>query len=199
MAENLDQTTEHRDRIAARRQLLREKSAALLAVQPAFVWEIGCGHGHFLTGYAEKHPDRLCIGIDVILDRIGRANRKRERAQLPNLHFVRADATDFLATLPPSAVATEIYILFPDPWPKRRHWKNRLMEPSFLHAAAQRAGQGARLYFRTDYEPYYLEANALMAAHPDWQVRPEALWPFELETVFQRRATRYHSLIAERL
>jgi tRNA (guanine-N7-)-methyltransferase len=192
-------TVDHRDIILERRRLLRETCAALLDRQPAFVWEIGSGHGHFLTGYAAQHRDRLCIGIDVILERIDRSNRKRERANLTNLHFIRADAADFLAALPANAVATEIYILFPDPWPKRRHWKNRLIEPAFLQAAAQRAGLGARLYFRTDFEPYYRQASAWFAGQSEWRIQPEAPWPFELETVFQRRAARYHSLIAERI
>jgi tRNA (guanine-N7-)-methyltransferase len=198
VAEILDRTAEYQDRVRERRRLLGEKCSTLLAAQPGFVWEIGCGHGHFLTGYAAEHRDRLCIGIDVVLGRIERADRKRERAQLPNLHFVRAEAGDFLAALPANAVATEIYVLFPDPWPKRRHWKNRLMDAAFLTAAARRTGQGTRLYFRTDHEPYYLEVVALIQAHPDWQARPNAPWPFELPTVFQKRASRYHSLVAER-
>jgi tRNA (guanine-N7-)-methyltransferase len=178
---------------------LAEKCSTLLAAQPAFVWEIGCGHGHFLTGYAAQHGDRLCIGIDIVLERIERADRKRERARLSNLHFIRADASDFLAALPAHAIATEIYILFPDPWPKRRHWKNRLMDSAFLTAAAQRTGQGTRLHFRTDHEPYYLEVVTLIQAHPNWQARPNDPWPFELPTVFQKRASRYHSLVAVRI
>jgi tRNA (guanine-N7-)-methyltransferase len=195
----LDRTTEYQDHVRERRRLLREKCSILLAAQPEFVWEIGCGHGHFLTGYAARHSDRLCIGIDIVLERIERADRKRERARLPNLHFVRADAVDFLGALPPNARATEIYVLFPDPWPKRRHWKNRLIDPAFLTASAQRTGQGTRLHFRTDHEPYYLDVLALIRAHPDWQERPNDPWPFELPTVFQQRASRYHSLVAERI
>jgi tRNA (guanine-N7-)-methyltransferase len=200
VAETLDRTTEeYRDHIRTRRRLLREKCAALLAAQPAFVWEIGCGHGHFLTGYAAEHGDRLCLGIDVIHERIERAERKRARAHLTNLHFLHADSSDFLAALPANAVFMEIYVLFPDPWPKRRHWKNRLIDAAFLQAAARRTGQGSRLYFRTDHEPYFLEVAALLQAHPAWQTRPNALWPFELPTVFQKRASLYHSLVAERI
>ncbi len=199
MADILDQTTEYQDHVRARRRLLREKCATLLAAQPAFVWEIGCGHGHFLTGYAAAHRDRLCLGIDLVLERIQRADRKRERARIPNLHFVRAEAGDFLSALPANATFTEIYVLFPDPWPKRRHWKHRLMDAAFLHAAAQRAGQGTRLHFRTDHEPYFLDVVATITAHPDWQARPDAPWPFELPTVFQKRASRYQSLVAERI
>lgn len=191
-------SAEHQERLIERRGRLRELCAVLLAARSDFVWEIGCGHGHFLTGYAAAHPDRLCIGIDIVLERIERAERKRARAQLGNLHFVRADAADFLAVLPGNASLREIYVLFPDPWPKRRHWKNRLMEPAFLRAAAQRAGQGARLHFRTDHEPYFRETQGVIATHPDWTPLPGASWPFELPTVFQKRAASYHSLVAVR-
>jgi len=197
--ETLDRTVEHRDRLRARQELLREKCALLLGSQSSFVWEIGCGHGHFLTAYAEAHRDKLCIGIDVILKRIERAGRKRERARLPNLHFVRAEARDFVAALPTTARLTEIFVLFPDPWPKRRHHKNRLMNALFLHSVALRAGKGARLHFRTDFEPYFLEVAALLAGNADWRVLPAAKWPLNLATVFQQKASRFFSLVAERL
>jgi tRNA (guanine-N7-)-methyltransferase len=193
-----DRTTEYHEWLGLRRRQLREKCASLLAAQSSFVLEIGCGHGHFLTAYAGMYSDRLCIGIDVILDRIERAERKRSRAQLANLHFVRAEARDFMESLPLDARIIEVYILFPDPWPKRRHHKNRLLDRSFLHALAQRAGQGARLYFRTDFEPYYLDVVSVLAAQVEWKVSANNEWPFELPTVFQKRAARFRSLMAVR-
>jgi tRNA (guanine-N7-)-methyltransferase len=191
-------SAEHGERIRQRRNQLRESFSRILPNGGPFVLEIGCGHGHFLTAYASAHPEETCIGVDIELNRIRRAEKKRERAALANLHFLRADARDFLATMPASACISATYILFPDPWPKRRHHKNRLLEPSFLHALAQRAGQGTRLYFRTDFEPYFAEAAAVIAAHPNWTRLPDQPWPFEEPTVFQQKATRHHSLAAER-
>ena len=101
--------------------------------------------------------------------------------------------------MPSGACISAAYVLFPDPWPKRRHRKNRLLEPSFLHALAQRAGQGTRLYFRTDFEPYFTEAEAVIASHPDWKPLPAGPWPFEEATVFQKKAVRHRSLEAERV
>jgi tRNA (guanine-N7-)-methyltransferase len=159
---------------------------------------VGCGHGHFLTAYAAAHPQQSCIGIDIASDRIGRAERKRTRARLANLHFVRADAEDFLAAMPTGARFTAIFILFPDPWPKRRHHKHRVMTAGFLSAAAAAAGQGTGLFFRTDHEPYYLEAAAEVRSHRDWEESDPGAWPFEEATVFQRRAERHFSLVALR-
>jgi len=163
-----------------------------------FVWEIGCGHGHFLTAYASAHPAELCIGIDIAPERVARAERKKTRARLGNLHFILADADDFLAALPRGRRVSAIFILFPDPWPKRRHHKNRLMKPEFLAAAAAACEKGAPLYFRTDYEPYFAEAKLVVGADPSWRLLPAAPLPLEEPTVFQRRAPRHFTLVAAR-
>jgi tRNA (guanine-N7-)-methyltransferase len=195
IAESGVRIAEHGFVIAQRRDALRETCAQLLAEETAFVWEIGCGHGHFLAAYAAAHPDRLCIGIDLVPERIARANRKRERAQLANVHFLRAEARDFLAALPDRARFSAIYILFPDPWPKRRHHKHRIMQAAFMQEIAARAGEGARLYFRTDHDPYFADVRSALSEHAAWRLLEEP-WPFEMSTVFQQRAQAHHSLVA---
>lgn len=194
--ENHLRTAEHLARITKRRSDLQEEIAGILPPTANFVCEVGCGHGHFLAAYAAAHPDRLCVGLDISGERIGRAIRKRDRAKLSNLHFIHAEARDFLDALPVKITLSDLYILFPDPWPKRRHHKNRLLQPDFLHAVARKAGKGARLYFRTDYEPYFREAESLLDRHPDWKLAA-GTWPFEQVTVFQSRAVHHYSLIAQ--
>ncbi|MEI8089124.1 MAG: methyltransferase domain-containing protein [Opitutaceae bacterium] len=169
--------------------------ATLLAGVGAFVLEIGSGHGHFLTAYAAAHPERMCLGLDIIAERVERAHRKKNRARLGNLHFLHASAEDFLATLPETARFADVFVLFPDPWPKRRHHKNRLMQADFLSQIAAKAGPGMRLYFRTDDSHYFAAAKAVVMEHPAWQVL-DAPWAFEYETVFQERAPAYQSLVA---
>jgi tRNA (guanine-N7-)-methyltransferase len=195
--ENSVRTAGHLARIRQRDTDLRAACAALLPPAASFVWEAGCGHGHFLTAYAGAHPDRICIGIDLTADRIARAERKRVRSGLPNLHFLQAEAGAFLAALPDQARLSEIYVLFPDPWPKRRHHKNRLMQPDFLEAMASRAGEGARLYFRTDDESYFSYTKDVIKEIPSWRAVNEP-WQFEVSTVFQARASSHHSLVAVR-
>src|SRR6185312_15919308 len=89
----------HPEVVRLRREALAAAFAEILPPASEFVWEVGCGHGHFLTAYAQKHPDRICLGIDLASERIDRAERKRQRAGRPNLHFLQADAADFLAAL----------------------------------------------------------------------------------------------------
>ena len=187
--------TSYFERVQERGRQLVDTLERILPPSGEFVCEIGCGHGHFLTAYAQARPERVCIGVDLVRERIGRANKKRERAGLRHLHFIRADARLFLQVLPPAARISDLYILFPDPWPKLRHRKHRIIQPTLLEAIAPRMLPGARLFFRTDYEPYFTEARQTIAEHPLWRVSDEP-WDFEYETVFQSRAERFHSLVA---
>jgi len=180
---------------------LRERLGPLLKTNLPLTLEVGSGHGHYLTAYAQAHPDKFCIGIDLLPDRLARSERKSTRAGLPNIAWIRADVNLFIEALPASTRLAEIFILFSDPWPKRRHWKNRVIQTEFLSKLASRAGENARLCFRTDHAPYFNYARELIADHPDWILRTEAEdpWPFELATVFQQRAENGHqSLIARR-
>lgn len=181
--------------IAERRSALRSELSVLFPAPKAIVWEIGCGHGHFLVRYAELFPTKFCVGVDLILDRLERSGRKRDRARLDNCHFLRAEAREFLLSLSPSITFEEIWVLFPDPWPKARHNKNRLLKPEFFEAIAGRAGEGARFYFRTDHLDYFTEVEGIVADLKTWRRDPAASWPLEQETVFQARAPDYHSLV----
>lgn len=193
--ENPARTAQYHQIIAQRRNDLENFCRIHLPAEAQIVWEIGCGHGHFLTAYASTHPHELCIGVDIESERIERACRKRDRARLTNLHFVHGDARLFLEVLPAGVVLKSIFVLFPDPWPKLRHHKHRIMQPNFLTRLAERAGEECRLCFRTDFEPYFADTMSVFSAHPRWVVREEP-WLFEHETVFQSRARAFHSLVA---
>lgn len=159
------------------------------------VLEVGSGHGHFLAAYAAANPGKRCIGVDIERDRVERAVRKRDRARLDNLFFVHADARQLLEALPPTIQISEVFILFPDPWPKLRHHKHRILQPGFLSRLATRASADCRLAFRTDHQPYFESARRTLAAHPDWELTADA-WPFEFATVFQSRAPIHFSWMA---
>lgn len=183
----------------ARLHALRAELATALAGHPRVTLEIGCGHGHFLTAYARAHPGEFCLGVDILLDRLARAGKKTRLAGLNNVAWVRAEAGLLLEALPAGVrFASAIFILFPDPWPKRRHWKNRLLQAGFLTALGARAEPGTRLCFRTDHAPYFAEALAVLADHPDWRLDSATPWPFEQPTVFQAKAAGYQSLVAVR-
>jgi tRNA (guanine-N7-)-methyltransferase len=183
--------------ISERQSALRRQIDDFISAGDTLTLEVGSGHGHFLTAYAQAHPEKVCVGVDLIGERVERAGRKRDRSDLKNLHFLHAEARMFVAQLPATVSFSEIFVLFPDPWPKLRHHKHRIMQSGFLRMLGERATAKCRLYFRTDHEPYFAATRAIVDAHPDWRLS-EAPWPFEYQTVFQSRASMYHSLAAER-
>jgi len=160
------------------------------------VLEIGSGHGHFLEAYATEHTTHFCLGIDYCAERARRASRKQQRHPHDNLHFLRAEVWEFLDSLPAGWRFDRVFVLFPDPWPKRRHQKYRLISGRFLSRLAACVSTGAALHLRTDAPAYFAEAHAAIAAHPAWRTAPEAPWPFEQSSVFQSKAPGYQSLIA---
>jgi len=186
------------ERIAQRRADLHTAMAALLPQPRPIVWEVGCGHGHFLVDYAQRHPQKFCIGVDIALDRLARSDKKRNRAGLPNCHFLRTEAREFYNLLPEGVMLEEVWVLFPDPWPKARHNKNRLLKAEFFEAIAGRAGEGARLYFRTDHEDYFREVLESLRDVRTWAIDSAAPWPDGPTTVFQERAPSFQSLVAVR-
>jgi tRNA (guanine-N7-)-methyltransferase len=189
---------EHNSHISGRRDDLKGLVEEIVGPKANLIWEVGSGHGHFLTAYSKAHPDLTCVGVDVMSDRISRANRKRERARLANLHFIRADAEDFLAVMPDGARFISVFVLFPDPWPKRRHHKNRIMNARFLSAVAARSGRETCLYFRTDHEEYFREAAATLRGHGDWKEHEATALPLEEPTVFEKRSKGHFTLVAKR-
>lgn len=168
-----------------------------LAAQGAVrVLEIGSGHGHFLEAYASTHTAHFCLGIDYCAERSRRAARKQQRHAHGNLHFLRAEVWEFLDSLPAGLRFDRVFVLFPDPWPKRRHQKYRLVSGRFLTRLAHCVAPDASLYLRTDAAPYFAEAQEAIAAHDSWRLAPEVPWPFEQPTVFQSKAPGYQSLVA---
>lgn len=183
------------EKLVEERRIALRTQIAPFADSRGVVLEVGCGHGHFLTAYAAAHPERVCVGIDLIGERIERATKKRNRAKLANLHFLQTEARLFLETIPEELRFSAVFILFPDPWPKLRHNKHRILQPGYLADLAEAAEPDCPLYFRTDYKPYFDAAREAIAADPAWTLCEES-WPFEFATVFQQRAETYYSLVA---
>lgn len=186
----------------AREQRFGRLRAALAPLKAGRITlEIGSGHGHFLTAYAAANEGERCVGIDLIRDRLARSGRKSARAGLSNVSWIHAEAGEFLECLPEGVELGRILVLFPDPWPKRRHWKNRLIQPEFLSELAKRSAVGADLCFRTDHAEYFDFAREIVETHLAWGLHPEpvSIWPYEYETVFQQRAPSHQSLVAHRV
>jgi tRNA (guanine-N7-)-methyltransferase len=177
---------------------LRETLATALAGRKGITFELGCGHGHWLAAYAAAHPEEFCVGIDLITHRVERSVRKQTLGKLDNVIFLKAEATEFLEALPAEVSLAKIFILYPDPWPKKKHHKNRFINAENLARLAAHAAPGARLHFRTDNADYFAWTGEHLAAHPGWRVEPAAAWPFEQKTFFEERMKERRDMFADR-
>ncbi len=117
--------------------------------------ELGSGDGSFLLAYAERHPDRNFIGVERLLGRIRKLDRKGRRLGLRNLRGVRIECAYFLDYLLPPQTADALHIYFPDPWPKKKHRKNRLINAGFPSLAAHALQPGGWVHLRTDDSDYF--------------------------------------------
>lgn len=183
-------------RRAERVARLRESCADIFALSQNISLEIGCGKGHWLSAYAAANPDELCVGIDLISERVRDSQRRAKNKNASNAHFVKAEALEFLEAMPRDARIGKIFIFFPDPWPKERHHKRRLMQHEFLDYIRQFANAGAKLYFRTDYREYFDWTAEIINENSNWKITEETELPLEEVSQFQRILPEFSTLVA---
>jgi tRNA (guanine-N7-)-methyltransferase len=126
--------------------------------------ELGCGDASFLLNYAKAHPERNFIGVERLGGRIRKLDRKGRRAGLTNLRGVRIESGYFLEYLVPPKSATALHIYFPDPWPKRKHLKNRFINERFPEIAQRVLQPGGVVYLRTDHADYFEQMQSVFAS-----------------------------------
>lgn len=126
--------------------------------------EVGPGRGDFLYHLAEKHADGLVCAIEIKRKRIDRLVHRLQKRGVENVMLIQNDARMAVPQCFDEASIDEIHINFPDPWPKKRHTKKRLMCESFLRDCATRLKSGGHLNFATDQDWYAFETHELFAA-----------------------------------
>jgi len=131
--------------------------------------ELGCGDASFLLNYAQAHPERNFIGVERLGGRIRKLDRKGRRAGLANLRGVRIESGYFLEYLVPPKSATALHIYFPDPWPKRKHLKNRFINERFTEIAQRVLQPKGIVYLRTDHADYFEQMESVFAAAKDFR------------------------------
>jgi tRNA (guanine-N7-)-methyltransferase len=131
--------------------------------------ELGCGDASFLVDYARRHPERNFIGVERLLGRLRKLDRKGRRAGLTNLRGVRLESSYFLEYLLPPRSASVLHVYFPDPWPKKKHHKHRLINPHFADTARNVLPPGGVVYLRTDDRDYFDQMTGVFGANPGFE------------------------------
>lgn len=130
------------------------------------VLEIGFGMGETTAAIAAAQPEVDFLGIEVHGPGVGALLARVASAGLANVRVIRHDAVEVVThMLPPDSLAG-VHVFFPDPWPKKRHHKRRLLQPAFVHLIAQRLAPGGYLHAATDWEDYAHAMLATFAAEP---------------------------------
>jgi tRNA (guanine-N7-)-methyltransferase len=142
------------------------------------VWlEIGFGGGEHLADQAERHPDIGFIGAEPFVNGVAALLKEIDARRLTNIHVFMDDVRPLLGALASRSIG-RAFILFPDPWPKKRHWKRRIVCRPVLDQLARVLKPGAELRLATDHEDYGRWMLLTLLAHPafEWTARTAADW-----------------------
>ncbi len=132
--------------------------------------DLGCGDGAFLVEMARRFPEQDFLGMERLFRRSGSACRRAERLGLRNVRILRGEIDAGLGELLGAGSVHSFHVLFPDPWPKRRHHRRRLLQPAFLHVLHGCLADGGEVRFRTDDEPYFQQVASFAAAGGGFEV-----------------------------
>jgi tRNA (guanine-N7-)-methyltransferase len=153
--------------------------------QPVEV-DVGCGKGGFLLWAAQTRPTHNFLGIERLLVRLRKVDRKAGKRGLTNVRLIRLEASYLIGKLVPAGSVAAYHVYFPDPWPKRRHERHRLFSTGFvsdLHRTLRPAGTVSAA---TDHEPYFRQIEAVMAGNRGFTPLPVEDLPAEAQTEFEK-------------
>ena len=139
---------------------------ALFGRRAPLVLEIGFGMGDATAAIAQRMPDTDFLGVEVHAPGVGALLRRIGELGLSNVRIVQHDAVEVLARMIAPASLAGVHVFFPDPWPKKRHHKRRLIQPPFVALLAQRLAPGGTLHCATDWQPYAEQMLEVLSAEP---------------------------------
>ncbi|HPM71391.1 MAG TPA: tRNA (guanosine(46)-N7)-methyltransferase TrmB [Spirochaetales bacterium] len=165
--------------------------ADILGREAPFVVEVGFGMGQATADIAEALPDTAFLGFEVHAPGVGRLLAEIEARGIRNLRVSRHDAVEAIAAVLAPGSVDGFHVFFPDPWPKKRHHKRRIMNAAFVRLMSSRLKPGGYIYYATDWEEYaeatletLLAEPTLENAHERWAERRS----WRPVTKFERRA-----------
>ena len=157
------------------------------------ILEIGCGMGETTALIAAAHPQNDYLGIEVHTPGVGSLLKEIATRELTNLRVVQHDAVEVVRDMIAPASLAGIHVFFPDPWPKKRQQKRRLIQPPFVHLLATRLAPNGYLHCATDWEEYAQQMLAVLCGEPllanlakEFAPRP----PYRPQTKFESRGLK---------
>lgn len=161
--------------------------------QAPTVLEIGFGMGETTQKIAQARPDDNFLGVEVFNAGVGALLRRIEESSLQNLRIIQHDAVEVVRDMIPPDSLAGVHVYFPDPWPKKRHHKRRLLQPPFVSLLASRIAPGGYLHCATDWQDYAVQMLEVLSAEPllrntakDYAPRPD----YRPQTKFETRGLR---------
>ena len=170
---------------------LRERGPEGVLGAARLALELGFGRGELLLDLAEASPGRAFLGVEISRKRVEKVARRAEKRALANVFLLHAPAEFALERVLPPGCVEECWIHCPDPWPKKRHWRRRLVQAPLVERLAAALAPGALLHLSTDHPGYRDWIAEVMAAQP-WFVNLHAPAPWSAAPP-PRRATAYES------
>jgi tRNA (guanine-N7-)-methyltransferase len=164
-------------------------SGEKIASARPLVLEIGSGMGETTVAIAKAHPDADFVAVEVHGPGVGSLLNAIEREKLANLRVIRHDALEVLEHMVADASLAAIHLFFPDPWPKKRHHKRRMVQPAFAALAARKLRPGGILHAATDWADYAEHIDQVLSKEPLLEPAP-AGFTARPTTKFESRGRR---------
>jgi tRNA (guanine-N7-)-methyltransferase len=163
---------------------------ALFGRRAPLIVEIGFGMGQATAAIAASRPGDDFLGIEVHEPGVGALLQLIEQGQLRNLRIVQHDAVEVMSQMIAPATLAGVHVFFPDPWPKKRHWKRRLIQPPVVALLASRLAAGGTLHCATDWQPYAEQMLEVLSGEPTLANTADGFAPrpdYRPQTKFERR------------
>ena len=179
--------------------------ASVFGRRAGVVLEIGFGMGETTASIAAAHPALDFVGVEVHAPGVGALLARLDAQRLTNVRVIRHDAVEVVRDMIAPGSLAGVHVFFPDPWPKKRHHKRRLLTSAFVHALAERLASGGYLHAATDWEDYAQAILATLGAEPllrntaeGFAPRPKARPLTKFEARGQRLGHPVFDLVFER-
>jgi len=169
--------------------------AQLFGRSAPVILEIGFGNGASLADIAEQYPQNNYIGIEVHRPGVGSLLLMLEEREIGNVRVMCHDASEVISRQIPDASLDAVYLFFPDPWPKKKHHKRRIVQPTFAQQIRQKLKVGGQFHMATDWQDYAEQAMAVLSAAEgfnneagtgNYSPKPD----YRPETKFERRGLK---------